>query len=223
MTYILLFLAVLLSFGFVYIFKPQKKEFLQLLLAFSGAFLLSLTLFELIPSVYRDSDPKVMGAFIMLGILVQVFLEFFSKGAEHGHVHLGTPNSTFPWVLLVSLSLHAFIEGFPIARHHTILYGILVHKVPIALILSIFLLNSGLKVWHAALFMLLFALMTPLGNFLGGNSSEVARYSTPITAVVIGVFLHISTVILFESSEGHRFTIRKLSAIVIGVFIAYLL
>jgi hypothetical protein len=71
--------------------------------------------------------------------------------------------------------------------------------------------------------MLLFALMTPLGNFLGGNSSEVARYSTPITAVVIGVFLHISTVILFESSEGHRFTIRKLSAIVIGVFIAYLL
>lgn len=223
MTYLLLFLAVLLSFGFVYIFKPQKKEFLQLLLAFSGAFLLSLTLFELIPSVYQDTDPKVMGVFIMLGILLQVFLEFFSKGAEHGHVNTETLNSNFPWVLLLSLSIHAFIEGFPIARHHTILYGILVHKVPIALILSIFLLNSGLKVWHAGFFMLLFAAMTPLGNFIGGNFNQIAPYFTPITAVVIGVFLHISTVILFESSAGHSFTFRKLSAIVIGVFVAYLL
>ncbi len=223
MTYLLLILAVLLSFGFVYIFKPQKKEFLHLLLAFSGAFLLSLTLFELIPSVYLNAEPRTMGVFIMSGILLQVFLEFFSKGAEHGHVHLDSPSSHFPWVLLLSLSIHAFIEGFPIANHHTILYGILVHKVPIAIILSIFLLNAGIKIWYAGLFMLLFALMTPLGNYIGGNFAQLAPYYGPITAVVIGVFLHISTVILFESSEGHRFTLRKLSAIVLGVCIAYLL
>jgi hypothetical protein len=49
----------------------------------------------------------------------------------------------------------------------------------------------------------------------------VQDYNAYITAVVIGIFLHISTVILFESSEGHKFNIRKLSVIALGVVIAY--
>ena len=44
-----------------------------------------------------------------------------------------------------------------------------------------------------------------------------------ITALVIGVFLHISTVILFESSEGHKFNLRKLLVIIVGIVIAYFL
>ena len=30
-------------------------------------------------------------------------------------------------------------------------------------------------------------------------------YSSEITAIIIGIFLHISTIILFESSENHNF------------------
>ncbi len=223
MTHLFLILAVLLSFGFVYFFKPKKEEALRLLLAFSGSFLLALTLFELFPTVYAYSDTKTIGVFIMLGILLQVFLEFFSKGAEHGHVHLNPKNASFPWLLFVSLSIHALLEGLPIARHDAIFYGILIHKVPIALILSIFLLNSNLKSGYAFLFMLLFSLMTPLGSYLTENFNFVTEYYAPLTAIVIGIFLHISTVILFESSEEHRFTMRKLSAIVLGVLIAYFL
>ena len=223
MTYLLLILAVLLSFGFVFLFKPKKQEALRLLLAFSGAFLLALTLFELLPTVYGSTDPKTIGVLIMLGILLQIFLEFFSKGAEHGHVHLHPKKKAFPWLLLASLSIHAFLEGFPIAGHDTIIYGILIHKIPIALILSIFLLNSELKTLYALVFISLFALMTPLGSFVSANFELIANYYAPITAVVIGVFLHISTVILFESSEGHSFTLRKLVVIVLGVLIAYFL
>lgn len=223
MTYILLILAVLLSFGFVLLFKPKKEESLRLLLAFSGAFLLSLTLFELFPEVYENTDAKTIGVFVMLGILLQVSLEVFSQGAEHGHIHLAAENKSFPWLLFLSLSVHSLLEGLPIVQHETIIYGILVHKIPIALILSIFLLNSKIKRSYAFLFMLLFSLMTPLGSYLTLHSEFITNYYAPLTAIVIGVFLHISTIILFESAEGHSFTLRKLSAIVLGVLIAYFL
>ncbi len=223
MTYILPILAVLLSFVFVFLVKPKNKENFKLLLAFSGAFLLALTIFELLPSVYEKSNAKTAGVFIMLGILLQIFLEFFSKGAEHGHIHLDTEKTTFPWLLFFSLSIHSLLEGIPIDDQNRILYGILVHKIPIAIILSIFFLNSKMKLLNSIFFIVLFSLMTPLGSFLRANFEFIQAYFVPITALVIGVFFHISTVILFESSEGHKFNLRKLIVIMLGIVIAYLL
>lgn len=223
MNFLLPILAVLLSFAFVYIAKPKSKENFKLLLAFSGAFLLALTVFELLPSAYEKSNAKVVGVFIMLGILLQIFLEFFSKGAEHGHVHLDSEKSEFPLLLFLSISIHAFLEGFPIENHDTILYGILIHKIPIAIILSIFLLQSKIKFANAIFFILLFSLMTPLGSYTSRTFHLAAEYQPMITALVIGVFLHISTVILFESSEGHKFNLRKLVVIVVGIVVAYFL
>jgi hypothetical protein len=39
-------------------------------------------------------------------------------------------------------------------------------------------------------------------------------------AVVIGIFLHISTTILFESSENHRFNLQKFVVIILGTLMA---
>jgi hypothetical protein len=36
-------------------------------------------------------------------------------------------------------------------------------------------------------------------------------------AVVIGIFLHLSTTILFESDEGHQYNVRKAISIALGV------
>lgn len=223
MTYLLPILGVLLSFVFVVLTKPKSKENFKLLLAFSGAFLLALTVFELLPSAYENSNAKTVGVFIMLGILLQIFLEFFSKGAEHGHVHLDSEKSNFPWLLFISLSIHSFLEGFPIENHDTIIYGILIHKIPIAIILSIFLLGSKIKLSNAIFFIILFASMTPLGSYVAATFDFVSQYYAAITALVIGVFFHISTVILFESSEGHKFNLRKLAVILVGITIAYFL
>ncbi|NNE78190.1 MAG: ZIP family metal transporter [Pricia sp.] len=223
MNYILPILAVVLSFVFVYLVKPKNKSHFKLLLAFSGAFLLALTIFELFPSAYEKSDSKTIGVYIMLGILLQIFLEFFSKGAEHGHVHLDSEKTTFPWLLFTSLCVHALLEGFPIESHETILYGILIHKVPISIILSIFLLNSKIKLGKAVVFIAVFSLMTPAGSYVAANFEFIAQYYAQITAMVIGVFLHISTVILFESSDGHTFNLRKILVIILGITIAYYL
>ncbi len=223
MKYLLPILAVLTSFVFVFFTKPKNKEVFKLLLAFSGAFLLALTVFELFPEVYGHAAPKTVGVFIMLGILLQIFLEFFSKGAEHGHVHIDADKSDFPWMLFISLCLHSLLEGLPIENHGTMLYGILIHKVPIAIILSIFLLGSKIKLQSALYFIVLFSLMTPLGTYFAANFEIFRKYSVFLNALVIGVFLHISTVILFESSEAHKFNLHKLVVIMLGIGIAYLL
>ncbi|QLE01575.1 ZIP family metal transporter [Galbibacter sp. BG1] len=221
LNYLLPILAVLLGYVFVLVFKFKEKNSLKLLLAFSGAFLLSITVFNLFPEVYEDGDPKKTGVFIMLGILLQVFLEFFSKGAEHGHVHLNKEMQTFPWLLFISLSIHAILEGFPIHNHDTLLYGIIIHKIPIAIILSTFFLSAQMKKSTVAIFLILFSLMTPFGSYIAENFTTVQKYYHEISAIVIGIFLHISTVILFESSEGHKFNLRKLIVIFLGILIAY--
>jgi zinc transporter ZupT len=221
MSYILLILAVLLPFGFITVTRPKKRLGLRLLLAFSGAFLLALTIFELLPEVYQETNARTIGIYIMMGILLQIFLEFFSKGAEHGHIHVKDEKLEFPWLLFISLCIHAFMEGLPLNTTKPILYGILVHKIPIALILSIFLLDSKLKTFQAVFFILVFSFMTPLGSLLAANLEFISEYKGPITALVIGIFLHISTVILFESSQGHTFNIRKLLVIILGIIIAY--
>lgn len=223
MIYILPILGVLLSFVFVFFTKPKKKEHFRLLLAFSGAFLLALTIFELLPEVYEHSNTKTIGIFIMLGILLQIFLEFFSKGAEHGHVHLSNTDTNFPWLLFGSLSIHSLVEGVPLSENSGILYGILIHKIAIAIILSVFLLNSKMKVATSTTFIILFSLMTPLGTYLSRSFGFILENLTFINAIVIGVLLHISTVILFESSEGHKFNLRKLVVIMLGITIAYFL
>jgi hypothetical protein len=40
-------------------------------------------------------------------------------------------------------------------------------------------------------------------------------------AIVIGIFMHISTTILFESEEGHKLHSRKLAAIIIGTALGF--
>ncbi|MBS9463778.1 ZIP family metal transporter [Flagellimonas sp. 389] len=222
MIFIIPILAVWAGFVFALISRPKNKKNIKLLLAFSGSFLLALTFFELLPEVYQKSNPKIIALFILGGILLQIFLEFFSKGAEHGHVHLNLKKNKFPLLLFLSLSIHALIEGVPIHENNSILYAIVIHKIPVAIILSIFLLRSNLKRSLVILFIGVFSLMTPIGSYLA-QVSWVKSYGYIFTSLAIGVFLHISTVILFESSQGHSFNLRKILVIVLGIGIAYLM
>jgi zinc transporter ZupT len=212
--------SVLIGYGFALFIKPKAKKNLKLLLAFSGSFLLSLTVMHLIPDIYIDTNPNI-GLFIMLGILFQIVLEFFSKGAEHGHVHGHDKLQKMPWLLFISLCIHAFLEGFPVGHQHKLALGIAIHHFPIAIILTTFFINAELNKKALFLFMILFAIMTPLGTVISEIIPVFSNYYTEITAIVIGILFHISSTIIFESSEGHKFNIAKISMIVLGIAIAY--
>jgi zinc transporter ZupT len=220
MNYLLPLFSVLLGYGIALFLKPKSKTNLKLLLAFSGSFLLSLTVIHLLPEVYEFQNPSV-GLFIMAGILFQIILEFFSKGAEHGHVHGHETMTHIPWLLFISLCIHAFLEGFPVSHHHNLAIGIAIHHLPIAIILTMFFVNSQLNKKAIFAFMLTFAIMTPLGTIISDYLPILNEYYTEITAVVIGILFHISSTIIFESSEGHKFNIAKISMIIFGIVLAY--
>jgi len=241
MIYILPLLSVILGYGAALLLKPTNKKNLKLLLAFSGSFLLALTVMHLLPEVYQGSlgghdghnhdhgdhsHNNPIGLYIMAGIIFQIILEYFSKGAEHGHVHVHKHDhnhDTMPWLLFISLCTHALLEGMPVSHHHDLAWGIAIHHFPIAIILTAFFVNSGVNKVAILLFMMAFAVMTPLGTLLSGHLHFIEHYFTEISAIVVGILFHISSTIIFESSEGHKFNLAKLLVIILGVILAYFL
>lgn len=222
MTYIALILSVLVGILIVVGLKPGNKT-IQLLLSFSGAYLLSITILHLFPEVYTYKQSNI-GLFILGGLLLQLILDFFSKGAEHGHIHI-EDKTVFPWALFISLCIHAYMEGIPLAHnlhHEHLLWAIVVHKIPVSIILATFFVKSNYKKSMAVFFLTTFAFMSPLGSFSGENIHFLSTYKTEITAIIIGIFLHISTIILFETSKDHKFNLYKFIAILIGMLVAYL-
>ncbi len=222
MIYILPILAVVTGLVISFLLKPSSSRGFQLLLSFSGAYLLSVTVFELLPEVYGSGSESV-GIFIMLGLLLQIVLEFISKGVEHGHMHLDKNTNKFPLLLLISLSIHSLLEGFPLEKSDHLLTGVVVHKIPVAAILAAFLFNSNIGKAKAIVFLGFFALMTPLGSWLQATFPEIDQYSSYINAIVIGIFLHVSTTILFEASKNHSFNASKLAVVILGILLAYLI
>lgn len=230
MLYLLLpLLSVIFGYLIATFFRPKSKKNLRILLAFSGSFLLALTVSHLLPTVYEathhvEADGHVHGSigfFIMFGIVFQIVLEYFSQGAEHGHVHGHDTMHHIPWSLFISLCLHALLEGMPVSQNNDLAWGIAIHHFPIAIILTTFFSTSHLNKQSILLFMLTFAVMTPLGTVLSEKLPFIIHYQAEITAFVIGILFHISSTIIFETSEGHKFNLAKLSAIILGIVLAY--
>ncbi|MDM1045811.1 ZIP family metal transporter [Myroides sp. 1354] len=240
MAYIVPLLAVIIGYLIALLLQPKNKKHLKLLMAFSGSFLLTLTVTHLLPDVYQaamgdlvtggghlhDHDHDHGGAarigfFIMAGIVFQIILEYFSKGAEHGHVHGHEKLDRIPWLLFISLCIHALFEGMPISQHSELALGIGIHHLPIAIILTAFFINAQMNKKMVFVFMMLFSIMTPLGTLISSNVPILNTYYAEISAIVVGILFHISSTIIFESNEDHKFNINKLIAILLGVIAAY--
>ena len=102
-----------------------------------------------------------------------------------------------------------------------LLTGIALHKIPVSIVLLSMFIHRYEKTYAYAL-LFLFAIMSPLGAFVSNYISNIGQFYDEIMAIVVGIFLHISTTILFESSEGHHFNTQKMVAIILGTGIALL-
>ena len=211
--------AVLLGACLAYYFKPETPKGMKLLLAYSGAFLLGILVLEMLPLVYSHAS-NTTGFWILGGILFQTMLEYFSKGAEHGHVHYH--KKQFPWMILISLCIHAFLEGMPLSNELGLLWGVSIHKIPIGLVIGSMLFEKESAMTSKILALVFFALMSPLGSYTAIYFDPIAL-NRHISPFVLGALLHISTTILFESSEGHNFNLQKFLSILLGVGTAALL
>lgn len=223
----ILFLSAFLGGAAIFLVKSDKSQLLKLILSFSGAYLFAITVLHLIPDAYHGTDHEDIGIFILIGFLLQVFLEQFSEGVEHGHIHKHNENKVFPFGIMISLCLHAFLEGMPLAKdqHNALIFGISLHHIPAAFALGSILMQNHIKKGNIIFYISLFALMAPLGFFVSysisnGSIGGIENYFNRIMGIVIGIFLHISTTILFESSVDHKVTKRKMIAVLCGIGIA---
>lgn len=213
----------------VFFVKRDHQQKLKLILSFSGAYLFGITVLHLLPDVYQNDKSHVVGLFILGGFILQILLEQFSQGIEHGHIHLHSHDKSFPWGIMISLCLHAFLEGMPLTAENNeqLVFGIALHHIPAAFALGSVLLGQNINKNKTFIYLVIFAAMSPLGyifSFSLSNRSinSLGNYYPYIMGIVIGIFLHISTTILFESSVDHKFSIKKTVAVLLGVAIALL-
>ena len=225
--FLVLFFCAFLGGLAIFLVKNDKSQLLKLILSFSGAYLFAITVLHLIPDAYSGTDKSEIGFFILLGFLLQVFLEQFSEGVEHGHIHKHHEGHAFPWGIMISLCLHAFLEGMPLAKdqNNELIFGIALHHIPAAFALASILVQNHIKAKGVVLYLVIFAIMAPVGYYFSislsnGSISGMEPYFNKVMGIVIGIFLHISTTILFESSADHRINKRKMFAVLLGIGVA---
>jgi zinc and cadmium transporter len=235
MDYLILLSSIILGAMTVLGFKLHEPKHVKLFNSFTGAFLLSLTLLHLLPELYHFHDGEsenyavMLGALMLGGFFIQLGLDFISMGVEHGHSH--HLHGHAPYGVVAGLCLHAFVEAMALGSADTyydkssrqlLLWSIVVHNYPVSIALLGMLLQWGMRRKTALGILTLFASMAPLGMFLSGHLAFLAEHSRELMAIVIGIFMHISTTILFESSEVHRIHVGKLTAILIGTALGVL-
>lgn len=227
MIYALQIAAVFFGLALVGLFNVNTQRNTKLLLAFSGAYLFAIVILHLLPELVENKGADI-GVFVLAGFLLQILLDFYSTGLEHGHFHKDHfADSVLPLSAIAGLFVHAFFEGLPISLQSTeestqmLLMAIVLHKVPITVVLYTLLAALHIKPRKIWLALSAFALISPFGTLVGALLPGLIDVADYITAFATGIFLHVSTTILFESSHNHRYNLAKLIVVIIGMVLAY--
>lgn len=223
---ILLLFAAPFTGGFLAIKSGYKNEnILKVFLAFAGGYIFAITILHLLPEIFSDGNSNTP-IIVLAGFFFQVFISRFSDGAEHGHMHVHqhNHNMALPLGLFLSMCLHSFTEGLPLGLIHnnSMAIGIALHELPAAFALMSILGSEHIKKTTVWILLVAYALMAPSGMMISSALSSILPdyIFTRVLAFVAGIFLYISTTILFENSENHHFNERKLFAILAGVGMA---
>ena len=234
-----LIVPILISGGIALFIKINQTK-LRLLLALSAAYLFSISIMHLLPEAFAQQEVKQIGLYIVLGFCLQLVIDTFSTGIEHGHVHLHSTSckNHLPYGIMVGLMIHSFLEGLPIYNanassqatyiNYQLILGLAMHNIPISIAFISLLREHNSNQQKIFLLLVLFSIMTPLGYLASyalhtfGLSSYV-YFSQIAFALVIGIFLHISTAILFETSEHHKYNYAKVAMMALGIILAYII
>ncbi|MCT4579785.1 MAG: ZIP family metal transporter [Flavobacteriales bacterium] len=242
-----LFLVVMATGVVTYIFQDLFRGIKHYLTTVGVAFVLSLICVHILPEVFHSHVSNI-GAYLLLGFVFQIFLELFSKGIEHGHVHQHgeekhySINKTLV-SMFFGLCVHSLIEGIPLfiidtadlhAGHghsHSVVHAtegfstvlfwaIIGHKIPVAVVLMLFLIQSQLKKSTIIWLFILFASMSPIGGIIGlsiDNTDIVNDLSSILLAVTTGMLIHVTTLLVFEEYHNQKEKIKNIVLIIIGL------
>jgi len=239
----ILFFSVLIVGVLAEILYKKIEKFKPVIISFSVALVLTLLCTHVLPELF-SSDNYKLGYYVLAGFIIQILLELLSKGIEHGHVHLhGEISNKELIVIFIGLAIHSFIEGMPIntfetsVHHHTIinidssfsliyLSTILIHKLPIAAVLMIFLNSINSSYLKKFVFLFLFAASSPIGGIVGElivNIDFFRGFSLNLLAISCGMLLHITTLLIFEDHHNSNEKIKNILTISAGIVMGILI
>ncbi|AEE53627.1 MAG TPA: ZIP family metal transporter [Haliscomenobacter sp.] len=232
--YLLLFLTPFIGGIPAFFLGSKKPKLVRYIMLFNGAFILGVVLVQLLPDLFSKGD-HYTGLWMLLGFALQMLLEEWSGGVEHGHVHThGQKTSWLALSIMLGLCLHALIEGLPLGGYRTfmetfsdtsgdnqfyhLLLSITIHNIPAAFALTSFLLMSGIKKWPTLILLLVFALMAPIAAFSAQFFLQDPQVLVILLSMVTGNLLQIGSTILFENDAhtSHRFSAAKWLALALG-------
>ncbi|GGH75281.1 ZIP family metal transporter [Phaeocystidibacter marisrubri] len=225
---IIFFLSVWVGVLIAKVIRKQVKVGTSMLLAFSGSFLFSVSVLHLIPELYGHNHSHLPGLLMLAGFISQFLMDFLSRGVEHGHTHSGdVMKGILPIGIFAGLFIHAFMEGLPTFGMNDVslrgfVIAVALHKIPVAIVLYVLLKEASIPPIRLWLSILAFSLMAPLGSLTISVLPVLQEWTTQISAFVIGIFLHVSTTILYESSKDHKFNVRKLVVVILGALLGWL-
>ncbi|XP_028258604.1 zinc transporter ZIP1 [Parambassis ranga] len=125
------------------------------------------------------------------------------SSGHHVHVDFQAHSPFRSFMLFLSLSLHSVFEGLAIGLQNTdskvleICIAILVHKSIIVFSLSVKLVQSAVRPFWVAAYIVVFALMSPLGIGIGisvmeAQLSEGALIQAILEGIAAGTFVYIT-------------------------------
>ncbi len=243
LLFICAFCGGILSF---YISK-NKNTFKSFVLTFVGSYLFAITLIHILPEIYEKRH-KFTGILVVIGVFIQILLEYFSGGAEHGHVYINnndkidsnvkkrvsSPSKSI-MALFVPLCLHAILDSVMLLEpccshtHHmakggsmVMLFGIILHKIPAAFALSTLIYSICDSKTRTIKYLFIFSAISPLGLLFGNVILQYLPQESLfiLKSIAGGSFIYIAATIFFESMPTHFFELKKLLAITVGLLLA---
>lgn len=256
--------ALVLTGGIAALFFRNSQKLFPIIMAFCGAYILGILILHLLPDIYGSTEHlahhhegteggahdahqhthNLIGLWVVGGFMLQLLLEQVSLGIEHGHLHdhLHSSRPSFAFQVMAALSVHAFVEGLPLAgygvfhathhsemqQHDHLFLSVILHKAPEAFALVLLMLSSHFRMKTIWICLILFSMMSPLGAAIGDYAHFEEDTLRKVIAIVVGTLLHIATTILFEGEHEHdehhhkQISRYKIIAIVGGISLSML-
>jgi zinc transporter ZupT len=242
-SYLLIIVGVVAWVALIPGRKKVSPNLMTYITVFGGGFLLASCFINLVPHMFLGEGEErfvtsgihfKIAASVMIGFLIQLLLEQLTHGAEHGHNHCHhceEEHHIHPITgLMIGLCIHAFLEGMPMIEiegdgeidiHQGLLYGIVLHNIPIAIVMVTLFISNGYGFLKSLVLLMIFAIMTPLGSLtnlylIPGNET----LQCIIMGIVVGILLHVSVSILFDH-DHNNFSWSKLITIILAFVAAY--
>ncbi|MDR0971601.1 MAG: ZIP family metal transporter [Bacteroidales bacterium] len=237
-SYLSLFIGALLGGIWILYWQKPTEKVLKLIIVFGGAFLFATCFLDLIPSIFEHAlidfnriQPQkafFTSFFVLLGFLINIIFEQFSHYDEH-NPDLNNVKSTksSSLLLLLALSIHAYLEGFPIYINDQpnipMVIGIIIHNIPLSIFLVAAFRNSNFNKTQSLLLLCVFASMAILGSLTKQLVVFLGNYDTYITAFVIGILLHVCFTTLYDNNEDKKYNLQRLIIIIVAFAFVILL